>query len=173
MFQGVVSGRFAKASDSFAALAAGNYAANDVVAADANTTATTPLRSLQLALEEGGSGYLIGFRITTNNTSWASGFRVDIYNVSQPTTALTGDNVAAAPKFANDAEFVDTFDVSTMSSPTGSDFRVGIRSDLRIPFKCADNDRNLYYQLIAISAETNEADGQLMNIVAYADVNNA
>lgn len=167
-----VGGVFVRATDTFNRPAdTNNYASNDVVAATVSDTATTPLRGLTLARIAGGEGYLTSFRVTTNNSSWVAGFRVDLYTVAAPTTALTGDNVASAPKFANDGQFVGSFQIPTMTTPTGSDLRMGIKDDLRIPFKCAAADTKLYYRLVLLAAETNEASGQTFNITAIADIN--
>jgi hypothetical protein len=168
---GEVGGKMLEGSDTFDALAAGDYAANDVIAADAENTGTTPLRGVTVARANGGTGYLVSARLTTNNASWTAGIRVDLYSVAAPTTALTGDNVAAAPKFANNAQFVGTFNFDTMSTPTGSDFRRGIRDDLRIPFKCAAADTKLYYRLVTLAADANEAAGQDMVLTLIADLN--
>jgi len=168
---GEVAGKMLEGSDTFDALAAGDYAANDCIAADANDTGTTPLRGVTVARANGGTGYLVSARLTTNNASWTAGVRVDLYSVAAPTTALTGDNVAAAPKFANNAQFVGTFNFDTMSTPTGSDFRRGIRDDLRIPFKCAAADTKLYYRLVTLAADANEAAGQDMVLTLIADLN--
>lgn len=166
---GEVGGKLIFGSDSFDALAAGDYAANDVIAADANTTATTPLRGITVARVNGGAGYLVFAKLTNEVAAWAAGVRMDLYNVAAPTTALTGDNVASAPKFANDGEYVGSIEFSVLATPTGSDLRRQVRDDIRIPFKCAVADTKVYYRLVVLANEANETAGMQWNATLGAE----
>lgn len=166
---GEVGGKLIQNSDTFTSASAGDYAANDVVAADTNDTGTTPLRGITVGRVVGGGGYLVGARISTNNASWAAGLRMDLYTVQAPTTALVGDNVASAQKYANAAQFVGSVEFATMSTTTGSDFRRAVRDDLRIPFKCDAADTKLYYRLVTLAAETNESAGQAWRLTLQAE----
>lgn len=166
---GEVGGSLVVNRDNFDALAAGDYAANDVIAADANTTATTPLRGITVARVAGGAGYLVAARATNEVAAWAAGVRLDLYTVAAPTTALTGDNVASAPKFANDPQYVGSIEFATMASPTGSDLRRGNRDDIRIPFQCATGDAKLYYRVVTLAAETGEVAGMQWNVMLAAE----
>jgi len=148
-----------------------NYAANDVVASTVSDTGTTPLLGLTLARANGVGGYITSWRVTTNNTSWVAALRVDLYTVAAPTTALTGDNVASAPKFANDGEFIASFELPSFTTPTGSNLRRASRDDLRIPFKPAAGDTKVFFRYVLLAAETNEASGQAFNTVAMSDGN--
>jgi len=148
-----------------------NYADNDVVSSTVSDTGTTPLLGLTLARVNGVGGYITSWRVTTDNTSWTAALRVDIYTVAVPTTALTGDNVASAPKFANDGEFIASFELPSFTTPTGSDLRRASRDDLRIQFKPAAADVEVYFRYVLLAAETNEASGQTFNTVAISDGN--
>jgi hypothetical protein len=166
---GEFGGRLIINSDSFDALAAGDYAANDVVSADAETTATTPLRGITVARVNGGAGYLVLGKLTNEIAAWVAGMRMDLYTVAQPTTALTGDNVASAPKFANDGQYISSIEFSILATPTGSDLRRQVRDDIRIPFKCAVADTKVYYRLVTLAAETNETGSMQWNVTLGAE----
>ena len=166
---GEVAGSLIINHDNFDALAAGNYAANDCIAADANDTATTPLRGITVARVNGGAGYLVLAKLTNEVAAWTAGVAVDLYTEAQPTTALTGDNVAAAPKFANDFQYVGTIEFSLFATPTGSDMRRQVRDDIRIPFKCESDDTKVYYRLRTLAAETNETASMQWNLTLGAE----
>ena len=148
-----------------------DYAANDVVAATTSNTGTTALRGVELARINAGTGYITYWQVETNNTLFVPRIRVFLYNVAAPTTALPGDNVAMAEKFANRAEFVASFDLPALATATGGDSNRAVRDDLRIPFKAASGDKNLYYRYVLLDASTNEASGQTFYTIARADAN--
>lgn len=166
-------GVFVSDTDTFDAVAAGNYSGGDVISATVSDTATTPLRSVTLGRvgEGGGEGYVVYWEVTTDNVSFVPRIRVYLYTVAQPTTAIQGDNVASAPKFANLGEFIATFDLPALATPTGADYNIAVRDDLRIPFQCAAGSKEVYYRYVLLDSDANEAAGQEMRTRAVADVN--
>jgi len=82
--------------------------------------------------------------------------RVHLYNVDQPSTALNGDNDVFVQSDANQYAWVASFDLAALalSAGAGADMTRAVRDDLRIPFVCAPNDRNLYYRYEVLDADT-------------------
>lgn len=132
------------------------YSANDRIGATTSDSGTTALRGLAIARVAGGSGYVTYWCLDTNLTTFLGTVRVHLYNVAQPASAIAGDNAAFAAKFANSLQHIGQFDLPTLALPAGagSDLVRAFRDDLRIPFKCAAGDTNIYYAYELLNAPT-------------------
>jgi hypothetical protein len=132
------------------------YDANDVLARSTATTATVNLPGLIVALRPGGGGYLMGWSLSCNHTGMTPRVRVHLYNVPKPASALNGDNAVFVELDANHYHWVASFDLPAMvlAAGTGADMTRAVRDDLRIPFKCAEGDRKLYYRYELLDADT-------------------
>jgi hypothetical protein len=162
-----------EARDAFARPAnATAYDANDVLAESASTTATSRLRGLPLARHLGGGGYLVFWSVSVNDTGMTPRIRVHLYTVTQPTSALNGDNVVFVQLAANAPQWVASFDLPALalSAGAGADMTRATRDDLRIPFVCATNDDKVYYRYELLDADTPAA-GDWIRTTARADAN--
>lgn len=90
------------------------YGANDVIAATTDDTATTPLRSLRLATYPGRPFLLTKLRVWTNKDNFLPTLRVHFLRVSQPTTALAGDNSGLSRAYANEDNYIDYVDLPAL-----------------------------------------------------------
>ena len=132
------------------------YAADDVLARTASDTDTDPLHGLTVARQDGGGGYIVGWSLSISGTGMTPRVRVHLFSVPSPATAIAGDNLAFAEYDANEYEFVKSFDLPNLvlNSGTGADMTRSVRDDLRIPFRCADNSRKLYYRYQILDGDT-------------------
>lgn len=148
------------------------YDANDVIAKSTSSTATVRLPGLVLARSPGRGGYIVGWSLSTNDTGMTPRIRVHLYNVPKPASALNGDNSVFIRLDANQYHWVASFDLPAMalSAGAGADMTCAVRDDLRIPFKCADGDTQLYYRYETLDADT-PASATFFRTVALVDAN--
>lgn len=148
------------------------YAAGDAIAATTSNSATTALRELALiGRVAGGTGYIVGVRLETNNALWTPRIRVRFYTVAQPTSAVPGDNSPMTLAWANRAQRVGYVDLPAMATgQSGSDAAQSMDATLRIPFTCADGSTSLYYRLEILDAAT-PASGQSFFLAVSVEQN--
>lgn len=138
------------------------YAAGDAVAAATTDTATTPLRSLALGRIFGGTGYITKVRLWTDQAANVARYRIHLYKVAAPTTAVVGDNVQMTLKYTNFLERVGHIDLPAMATSTvatNSTAAEASDASLRMAFACAAASRTLYYRIETLSVFT-PASGQ-------------
>jgi len=148
------------------------YVANDVLARTTSSTATDRLPGLILASRDGGGGYIVGWAVSISGTGMTPRIRVHLYNASQPSVALNGDNAVFVESDANQYEWVTSFDLENLAlaSGAGADMTRAAREDLRIPFVCSPDDRKLYYRYELLDADTPAA-LTFVRTVARVDAN--
>ncbi len=131
------------------------YAANDAVLAAAGG-----LSELANAVRvAGGSGYIMGIRISTNKKSITPRMRVHFFNTSNPT--LSADNAAWQEKYADVGKRVGYYDMPAMTTAadtTNSDMSRSVDFSVRIPFKCAAGSTSLWIGLETLDAFTPDND---------------
>lgn len=145
------------------------YTDGDIVSN--STTATTLLSFAGLARVSGGSGYIVGARISTDKKSITPRFRIHLFRQSNPTIAA--DNAPHKELYADNAKragFVDLDGLATAKDATNSDMSRSFKLDLRIPFTCAAGETGLYVALETLDAFTPNS-GQKFNVTLIADNN--
>lgn len=145
------------------------YTAGDIVSN--STSATTLIALAGIARVNGGSGYLVGIRLSTNLKSITPRFRIRIFNASNPT--LSGDNAAFQSKYTDESKRVARFDLAAMITPidtTNSDMSSTEDDTIRIPFVCAGGSTTLYIALETLDAFT-PANGESFTLTLKADQN--
>lgn len=140
------------------------YAANDAIAAATTDTGTTALRSLALASYPGKPFWLVYLRLETNTDTFLPQIRVHLFNVAQPDTAVSGDNVAFTRAYANVEDYIGFVDLPTQADV--GDCSSATRDDVRL--LCAPVDSNVYYRLEIISGTPTPSSGQSFTLVARA-----
>jgi len=126
------------------------YTAGDRVSATTSDTATTPLRTLFRATKQGADGIITKLILQTNLATFIDIMRIHLFQVSQPATAIPGDNAAMGVVFANRAEYLGFFDFAALAEPIAisvSDLSQAILSEKKIGFRCKDGDDAIYYAL--------------------------
>lgn len=119
----------------------------------------------------GGSGYITGIRLTTNKKSITPRFRIHFFKASNPT--LSADNAAWQDKYADIDKRVGYWDMPPMTTgtdTTNSDMSRTLDYSMRIPFKCADDTKDLYFALEALDAFA-PANGEKFSVVIHAENN--
>jgi hypothetical protein len=114
------------------------YAALDVVgpAVTANVTFTA------VAREAGGSGYIVGLRLWTNQSTNVAQFKVHFYHTAP--TAIA-DNAAFTLLWANRDKRIGSVTLPTAATEgTGSDAASASDFTLRIPYKAAAASQDIY-----------------------------
>jgi len=168
---GEVGGRIVEISQSFTRESnATPYGIGDVVSAAA-ATVVPAIALTNIARVNGGSGYIMGCRLITNDKSKVPAFRVHLYNVN--TAVIAGDNLNHKELYADNAKKVAQFDLPAMTTPqdsTNSDISRTQDFTLRIPFVCAGGSRTLYVVLETLTAFT-PASGSQFTIVVTANLN--
>lgn len=143
------------------------YSINDVVS---NDTATTTMQALANAARvSGGSGYIVGIRISTDKKSIVPQFRVHFYNTNGAT--LSGDNANWQDKYADASKRVAYYDMPAMSTgadTTNSDMSRALDMTMRIPYVCAAT--SLYFVLETLTAFT-PASGEKFTVTIFVDRN--
>jgi len=129
------------------------YAAGDVIA---NSTSAPALGVLAGAARvNGGSGYIVGLRMTTNQKSITPRIRVVFYNASNPN--LEDDNAPEVTKYADTAKRVGSWDLAALATPadtTNSDTSQVSDYTMRIPFVAAGGSTSLYFKLVTLDGFT-------------------
>lgn len=145
------------------------YAANDVVSN--STTTTTPVEIANLARINGGSGYITGARLTTNQKSITPRFRVHLFSSNDAT--LAGDNLPHKELYADISKRIGSFDLPNMATgadSTNSDMSRALDFNLRIPFHCGANTKSIWYVLETLDAFT-PTSGQKFTLTLNAELN--
>lgn len=151
------------------------YTANDVVSN--STSATTLIVITNAARVVGGSGYIVGARLTTDLKSITPRVRLHVYNASTPTIAV--DNAAMQLRYTDSSKRIRSVDMPALSTPIDATNSTQSEASLpdptngnppRIPFICASGDRNLYILLETLDAFT-PASGQGFTLTVDIDQN--
>lgn len=146
------------------------YAANDRIASTTSNTGTTPLRGLALLRVAAGTAYLTYWRLVVDHTTFLATIRVHLFKTAAPATAVNGDNAAFVKSYANNPNYIGSFDLPTLALPAGADMVETVRDDLRLPIHAAGGDTNIYYALEILAAATPAALKHFYSTVR-ADVN--
>lgn len=165
---GIVGGTTNRVSVEFTRAAnATGYDIGDIVTPAAGGVVTLA----NIARVNGGSGYITGIRLTTDKKSITPRFRIHFFKMNNPT--LSQDNAAWQDKYADVAKRVGYWDMPAMTTgtdTTNSDMSRTIDYSMRIPYKCDDNSRDLYFVLEALDAFT-PASGEKFSMVIYSENN--
>lgn len=143
------------------------YGANDVVSD--STSATTMQALANAARVSGGSGYIVGIRVSTDKKSIVPRLRVHFYNTNGAT--LSVDNANWQDKYADAAKRVGFWDMPAMTTgadTTNSDMSRTLDFTMRIPYTCAAT--SLYYVLEALDAFTPAAQ-EKFTVTVFVDRN--
>lgn len=142
------------------------YAVGDVVSD--NASATTPFTIENAARGLGGSGYIVGARLTCDNADFDAETRVHIFRTPEVTVA--GDNSALARPYDEDSDYVGSFDFAAASSPAAGGSSGAQNNTVRLPFTCADDSSNLYAVIETLTAFTpSSGDGYRLSLVTELD----
>lgn len=136
------------------------YDIGDVVS---NNATTSVLMDFDVAARvDGGSGYIVGIRVTTDKKSVVPSFRVHFFSQSNPT--VSGDNLAYQDKYADIAKRLGWYDMPAMSTgtdTTNSDCSRAQDSTMRLPYVCAVGDRSVFVLLETLTAWTPAANERI------------
>jgi len=126
------------------------YDAKDAVANNAAGAAL--LIFTNVAVKNGGSGYITKLRLFTSQSTNVAQYRLQLYSAA-PTSV--NDNAAFTLLIANQEKRVGFIDVGPANTEgTGSDSANALNTDIRLPFVCAAADRKLYGILETLTAFT-------------------
>lgn len=156
-----VSTEFTRPADTTA------YAANDVVS---DSTSSTTMQALANAARvSGGSGYIVGIKVSTDKKSITPRIRVHFFGTNGATIAA--DNVAYKEVYSDGSKRLFYYDMPAMTTAadtTNSDMSRSVDTSMRIPYIC--NATSLYYVLETLDAFT-PATGQKITVTAFLDRN--
>lgn len=145
------------------------YTSGDVVS---NATSGNALIVMtDLARITGGTGYIVGARLSTDKKSITPRFRVHLFNASNLTFSV--DNVAYKEVYADSSKRLGYFDLGAMTTATdttNSDMSRSMDMALRIPYKAATGTKSIYALLEALDGFT-PASGEKFTLTLYADNN--
>lgn len=143
------------------------YSANDVVSD--STSGTTMQALANAARVSGGSGYIVGIRISTDKKSITPQFRIHFFSTNGAT--VSNDNAAWQDKYADVGKRIAYYDMAAMTTgadTTNSDMSRAVDMTMRIPYVCAGT--SLYFVLETLSAFT-PASGQKITVAVFLDRN--
>jgi len=142
------------------------YAAKDAVSD--STSAPTVLTFANLARVNAGHGYIVKWRLMTNQSTCVARFRLHLYHTAP--TAIN-DNTAHTLLWANRANRIGYIDFpACQTEGTGSDAANAQVKDERISFKCASGSRAVYGLLETLDVFT-PASGQVFYVELTSDQN--
>jgi hypothetical protein len=125
------------------------YTAGDVI------TSATPaaLTFANACRTTGGSGYVVGVDLATDQSTNTANYRLWLYQSPPPT--LVADNAANTLLFTNNAIRVGYIDIPSLATNTGSNTAAfSQNADVRLSYTCAGGSRSLSGVLEASSAFT-------------------
>ena len=126
------------------------YDAKDAIANSAAGAAV--LLFVNVAIKNGGSGYITKVRLFTSQSTNVAIYRLQLYT-STPTSI--NDNAPFTLLIANQAKRVGFIDAGPANTEgTGSDSANAMNADVRMPFVCAAADTKLYGILETLTAFT-------------------
>lgn len=143
------------------------YAANDAVGD--STSALTMQALANAARVSGGSGYIVGIKVTTDKKSITPRFRVHFFNTNGAT--LSNDNAQWQEKYADASKRLFYYDMPAMitgADTTNSDMSRSIDVTMRIPYYCTVT--TMYYVLETLDAFT-PANGEKITVTVLVDRN--
>jgi hypothetical protein len=144
------------------------YAAYDVVS---NSESSTVLMEFaNFVRQPGGTGYIVGARLSTDLKSITPRFRVHLFNGLG--MAMSVDNLAWKEHYTASSLRIGYFDLGAMT--TGFDTNNSTMSrvidfTLRIPFKAANSTRSIYAVLETLDVFT-PASGQKFTLTLCGDL---
>lgn len=141
------------------------YTAKDVVAADA---AVAPIALSNVARKVGGSGYIVGAKLVTDQSTNVGRFRIHLYRTTHVTPA---DNAAFTLLYANRANRLGSIDIGPLGTEgAGSDAAVGQNLDVRLPFVADGAARQLLAVIETLDAFT-PTSGQKLHLELFVEQN--
>jgi len=164
---GEVAGNLIVVSNEITLQASGAYAAGDIVS-DSSTT-TTPLALAAIMRVSGGTGYIVGFKLTANVKSITPRIRIHFFNAN--TTTVSGDNLAYKELYADASKRLGYYDMPAMitaADTANSDMSRAIDFSMRIPIKAVT--QIIYAVFETLDAVTFGA-GAKMTLTAWVDNN--
>lgn len=127
--------------------AGGTYAAQDEVSNNAVAGSATPLHWTDLVAANGDTGYIVKAVIEASTAVVANGvFRLWLFNAA-PT--MYGNDAQYQLDATDQAKRVGYIDFALVTEGTGSDSAYAIDDGLRLAFKTAAADRDLFGILVA------------------------
>jgi hypothetical protein len=155
-----VSGAFTRPADTTA------YAAKDTVSN--STSAPVVITFTNVARVNAGSGYVVGARLMTDQSTNVANYRLHLFHT---TVTPINDNAAYTLLWANRASRVGHIDFAAAATEgSGSTAANSLNATVRLPFKCAGGDRNLFGILETLAAFT-PASAQNYFIELYSELN--
>ena len=152
-----LSTEFARPSDT------SPYSIGDVVSD--STSATTMQAIANAARVSGGSGEIMGIRLSTDKKSITPRIRVHFFSTNGAT--LSADNAAWQDKYADISKRIAYYDMPAMTTPTdtsNSDMSRSVDMTMQIPYICAAT--SLYFVLEALDAFA-PASGQKFTLTVF------
>lgn len=144
------------------------YTANDAVSD--STSASTVQQMSNFARYNGGTGYIVGARLSTDKKSITPRIRIHMFNASNPTVAA--DNAQWKDSYADLSKRLGFFDLPAMTTgadAANSDMSRALDMGLRIPFVTAAGTRSIYFLLETLDAFT-PASGERFTLTLYGDI---
>jgi hypothetical protein len=150
-----------------AILAAGNYAANDVISEHGSTGTVWTFAKATLGL--GGYGRVVKATMIAETTLLTFIGALFLYNAAP--TCVLNDNVANdGVKFADDAQFLGRIEFPALApevagvAPVAEAKEQVAASNLPLPFMTGAALKDIYGVLVATDSETNETAGEDLTI---------
>lgn len=143
------------------------YGLNDVVSD--STSATTMQAIANAGRVSGGSGYIVGIRISTDKKSITPQLRIHFFNTNGAT--VSADNANWQDKYADAGKRIGYYDMPAMTTAadtSNSDMSRTVDMTMRIPYVCAAT--SLYFVLETLTVFT-PANGQKFTVTIFADRN--
>lgn len=143
------------------------YAAKDTIA-----NATSGAIAIEFAgagRVAGGSGYITGFQIETDQTANVAQYKLHPFR--QPPAAVISDNTAYVEKFTDAAIRMTDIIIPALTNNGGASNTAKMEvMGLMIPYKCATGSTSIFAQLETLTAFT-PASGQIYKITLFFEQN--
>jgi hypothetical protein len=146
-----------------------SYSGSDVVSG--GSSITTPYEMSNCFRVNGGSGYIFGINLTTNNPLITPVFRVHFYNSASAVIAT--DNNVFIDYYNNKSYYLNYYDLPAMTtsgSTSGSCSMAIDVSSIRLPIVAEAGSKSLYVALQTLSGYTSIAN-QKYNLVLMINQN--
>lgn len=132
---------------------------------------SAPAKLANCAIANGRGGVITMIRVSTNKKSITPRFRLHFFNAVDPT--LSADNLSWQEKYADGSKrvgYVDIDALATGADTTNSDCSRAQNVEVRLPFKCAADSRDLWVAIEPLDAFTPQTN-QLYSIVVKVEQN--
>lgn len=155
---------------SFAAVAAGNYADNDVISNDATADQGDPITFANAVRFSGGAAKIIGATLTMSEDSVLATSELFLFSSAPSTATEMDDNAAWGGVGAADLSlFLGSFTFAALADAGAISFALPATLTPAAPMFIRSDTTSIYGILVLRDAETNETAGMTVSITLYME----